>query len=88
MASGSDEAPSRKRARVPPDYVMIIKHGPQGRLSEPHYLTERCGCMPGVRVPDDVAYISASGPMLRRFLAHVAAQCQRHLPSPIREMTG
>ena len=54
-AGGADGGP-RKRARVPPDYVNIVSHGPHGRTSETHYLTERCDCMPGVLVPDDVGY--------------------------------
>lgn len=54
---GAASAGARKRARVPPDYVMDIRVGPDGeRTQQPHYLTERCDCMPGVRVPDDVGY--------------------------------
>jgi hypothetical protein len=76
MASGSDEAASRKRARVAPDYVMIIAHGPQGRLSEPHWLTERCDCMPGVRVPDDVGY-DCSGPRRAQYWRYLQGYCSK-----------
>eukprot|EP01043_Picozoa_sp_COSAG02_P011051 COSAG02_NODE_401_length_23083_cov_26.955839_5_plen_226_part_00 len=54
---GADGGGPRKRARVNPDYLMIIRIGPDGeRTQQPHYLTERCDCMPGVRVPDGVGY--------------------------------
>ena len=54
MATGGG---TRKRRRVNPDYVMDIRIGPGGeRTQQPHYLTERCDCMPGVCVPDDVGY--------------------------------
>ena len=58
MATSSSAAgDTRKRARVAPDYVMDIRIGPYGeRTQQPHFLTERCDCMPGVRVPDDVGY--------------------------------
>ena len=53
MDGGADGA-ARKRARVAPDYINIVSQGAHGRTSETHYLTERCDCMHGVRVPDDV----------------------------------
>ena len=55
--TGGGAAGTRKRRRVNPDYVMDICIAPDGeRTQQPHYLTERCDCMPGVRVPDDVGY--------------------------------
>jgi hypothetical protein len=56
-ASGTATNDSKKRKRVAPDYVMAITVGPRGeRTQTPHFLTDRCDCMPGVRVPDDVAH--------------------------------
>ena len=69
MATGGD----RKRARVAPDLVMDIR---TGRDTQPHYLTERCDCMPGVRVPDDLRY-ACRGPRRSQYWRYHQGYCSK-----------
>jgi hypothetical protein len=75
MDGGADGG-ARKRARVAPDYINIVSQGAHGRTSETHYLTERCDCMPGVRVPDDVGY-DCGGPRRAQNWRYLQAYCSK-----------
>ena len=76
MASGGADGGARKRARVAPDYINIVSQGAHGRTSETHYLTDRCDCMPGVRVPDDVGY-DCGGPRRAQNWRYLQAYCSK-----------
>ena len=76
-ASGTATNDSKKRKRVAPDYVMAITVGPRGeRTQTPHFLTDRCDCMPGVRVPDDVGY-DCGGPRRAQNWRYLQAYCSK-----------